>query len=40
MHVKHNLCKKGHKMAKNQVSGTFSDFGSLDWSDIANSDRY
>ena len=27
-------------MTKNDALGTFSDFGWLDWSDIANSDGY
>ena len=38
MHNQHDLCKKEPKIAKNDVLGTFSDFGWLDWSDIANSD--
>ena len=38
MHDCHNLCKKVPKRAKDEVLVTFSDFGWLDWSDIANSD--
>ena len=32
--------KKSQKGPKNEVLGTFTEYGRLDWSDIANSDRY
>ena len=32
--------KKSQKWPKNDAVGTFNEFGWLDWSDIANCDRY
>ena len=40
MHINMIYVKKSQKWPKNDAVGTFSEFGWLDWSDIANYDRY